>query len=88
MRKDYKLSASARRRRIFDVIHRGAVWTCVSVTAAALVGCGVFFWQFTESKDDILKLRRKQLEDEIAAKQADALKALSDGDPSPSTSAS
>ena len=58
------------------------------MTAAALVGCGVFFWQFTESKDDILKLRRKQLEDEIAAKQADALKALSDGDPSPSTSAS
>jgi len=48
-----------------------------------MIGCGVFFYQFQQNKDDILKIRRKQLEDEISAKQAEALQSLSS---SPSSS--
>jgi len=77
MKKDYRLSAAARRRRFFNVIHKFGVIAAMSATVLGVVGCGVFFHQFNKNKDDILQIRRKQLEDEIAAKQAEALKSLS-----------
>jgi len=83
MKKDYKLSAAARRRRVFDIAHRTTVSAMMGLTVLGMIGCGVFFYQFQQNKDDILKIRRKQLEDEISAKQAEALQSLSS---SPSSS--
>jgi len=77
MKRDYKLSAAARRRRFFDVAHRVGVVTAATVTLVSIAGCAVFFKQFNDNKEDLLQIRRRQLEDEIASKQADALKALS-----------
>jgi len=85
MKKDYKLSAAARRRRFFDVVHRGAVRAAMVTTVLGVIGCGFVFYQFSQSKDDILAIRRKQLEDEIAVKQADALKSLSTATPTSSS---
>jgi len=78
MKKNFKVSAAARRRRFFDLVHRACVLTAVGTTVLGLGAFGYFFYQFQTNKDSILEIRRQQLEDEIAAKQAEALKVLSE----------
>jgi len=80
--RDYKLSASARRRRVFDIIHRGAIYTCIGVTVVGMVLSGIGAYRLVRNKDEILAARRDQLEEEIAAKQAITLKALSSAETS------